>query len=233
MPVFHLTNELIFPPPQLAEHDGLLAVGGDLSEERLLLAYRSGIFPWYSEGEPILWWSPSPRLILEPRKFHLSKRLARTIRQKRFSVTIDTAFPQVIRACATSRTSQNEGTWITNEMIEAYCRLHESGYAHSVECRQDGKLVGGLYGIALGSVFFGESMFSHEPDASKIALKNLVDLLSSWRFDLIDCQIATDHLKRMGAEEMPGEEFLYRITDYIKKPNRCGKWSMAADQNQD
>ncbi len=226
MPVFQLSDELTFPPPQLAEHDGLLAVGGDLSKERLLLAYGMGIFPWYSEGEPILWWAPSPRLVLDPHEFHLSKRLARTIRQNRYTVTADTAFPKVIEACATSRTSHDEGTWITKEMREAYCHLHDAGYAHSVECWLDDELVGGLYGVSLGSVFFGESMFSHQPDASKIALKYLVDLLLSWQFDLIDCQITTEHLKRMGAKEISGDDFLSLLLTYTIKTTHRGPWTM-------
>jgi len=225
MPVFRLTDELIFPPPHLAEPDGLLAVGGDLSMERLLLAYRAGIFPWYSEGEPILWWAPSPRLILEPKDFHVSKRLARTIRQQRFTVTLDQAFSQVMQACATVDTRASAGSWITSDMIAAYCRLHEAGYAHSVECWQEDELVGGLYGVSLGTVFFGESMFSRVADSSKVALAGLVRQCLAWDFDCIDCQLPTRHLQGMGAREMDGEQFYPWLLECVTEPSRRGKWS--------
>ena len=176
MPVFLLDKDLVFPPPDLADEGGLLAIGGDLSEKRLLLAYRMGIFPWYSEGDPLLWWSPDPRLILLPEEFHVSRRLARVIRQGVFRITMDEAFGSVIRACAeTPRHDQGSrgsparpGTWITGEMVEAYCRLHAAGYAHSVECWREDELAGGLYGVSLGNCFFGESMFSRASDASKV-----------------------------------------------------------------
>lgn len=226
MPVFRLTAELSFPPPQLAEPDGLLAVGGDLSQERLLLAYRSGIFPWYSEGEPILWWAPSPRLILEPNHFHVPKRLARTIRQRRFRLTMDTAFHQVMEACGALRTAAGEGTWITREMLAAYCRLHDAGYAHSVECWDGDHLAGGLYGVSLGTVFFGESMFSRDRDSSKVALTGLVDYCIHHGFDFIDCQITTAHLKSMGAREMDGAEFYPRLQELVARPSRIGKWTL-------
>ncbi|MFA7346373.1 MAG: leucyl/phenylalanyl-tRNA--protein transferase, partial [Desulfurivibrionaceae bacterium] len=177
MPVFQLSDSLLFPPPALAEEDGLLAVGGDLSVPRLLLAYQHGIFPWYSPGEPILWWSPNPRLVLFPEEFHLSKRLGRTIRQQVFSTTFDTDFSGVINQCANLRLDDGQGTWLDEAMIQAYCELHELGHAHSVECRQEGKLVGGLYGVSLGAVFFGESMFSLVRDSSKVALAGLVERL--------------------------------------------------------
>lgn len=226
MPVFQLNDSLLFPPPALAREDGLLAVGGDLSLPRLLRAYRHGIFPWYSPGDPILWWSPNPRLVLFPDEFHLAKRLARTIRQKTFTTTFDTDFPAVIRACAQTRRNEKEaGTWLDEEMIQAYCRLHDEGYAHSVECRQGGKLVGGLYGVSLGAVFFGESMFSLVDDSSKIALAALVDLLKTWNFKLIDCQVGTGHLQRLGAREISGEEFSARLEEAMVKPTRQGRWS--------
>jgi len=224
MPVFQLDETISFPPPQLAREDGLLAVGGDLSPERLLLAYQLGIFPWYSPGEPVLWWSPDPRLVLFPDDFHLSRSLTRTIRAGVFNVTFDRDFPGVIRNCAEVRTASGEGTWIDEEMIAAYCRLHELGYAHSVECWQDTKLVGGLYGIALGGVFFGESMFSLAPDSSKVALAALVERLVYWEFDMIDCQVGTEHLKSLGAGEISGAEFWERLSLSVAKPTLQGNW---------
>jgi leucyl/phenylalanyl-tRNA--protein transferase len=224
MPVFQLSDSLIFPPPDLAREDGLLAVGGDLSVPRLLLAYEQGIFPWYSPGEPILWWSPNPRLVLFPEEFHLAKRLARTIRQQVFRITFDTDFARVIRACGQTRRKDGQGTWLDEAMIEAYCQLHALGHAHSVECWQDGELVGGLYGVALGAAFFGESMFSLVPDSSKVALAALVDRLKRWGFELIDCQVGTGHLQRLGAREISGEEFSARLAQAVGKTGRQGKW---------
>jgi leucyl/phenylalanyl-tRNA--protein transferase len=225
MPVFQLSDTLLFPPPALAREDGLLAVGGDLSVPRLLLAYQHGIFPWYSPGEPILWWSPDPRLVLFPAEFHLAKRLARTIRQQIFSITFDTAFAQVIKACGQTRRKEGQGTWLDEEMIRAYCELHDQGHAHSVECWQNGELVGGLYGVALGAVFFGESMFSLVPDSSKVALAGLVERLQDWDFELIDCQVGTGHLQRLGAREISGAEFSTRLAEAVAKPSRLGSWS--------
>lgn len=225
--IFGLTGDLIFPPPYLAREDGLLAIGGDLSVERLLLAYGQGIFPWYTEEDPILWWAPDPRLVLEPEKFHLAKRLARVIRQGRFHVTFDTAFEQVIRACAVPRAGKEQGTWLVPEMIEAYIRLHEAGYAHSVECWQGETLAGGLYGVALGGVFFGESMFARVSDSSKVAMAHLVKLLRQWQFALIDCQMTTSHLLSLGAREMPGYEFYSRLEKYVPLPGRPGSWTGA------
>ena len=204
MPVYQLTDKLIFPPAELAEEDGLLAIGGDLSPERLLLAYSSGIFPWFSEGDPILWWSPSPRLVIFPDEFIIPRRLSRLLRQKKFTVTMDKDFRQVITACATTDERQEKGTWITGDMLEAYCLLHDLGFAHSVECWQEDNLAGGLYGISLGGIFFGESMFSRQPNSSKIALLSLVKKLRQWDFDLIDCQMKTAHLMQFGAREIPG-----------------------------
>lgn len=227
MPVFQLTEELLFPPPQLARHDGLLAIGGDLSTERLLLAYSMGIFPWFAEGDPILWWAPDPRLILYPNELKVSKRLARTIRQNKFSITMDTCFGDVIKACAHIRLKQGEDTWITQGMIESYCRLHDLGYAHSVECWLNKKLVGGIYGIALGKAFFGESMFSKVSDSSKVALAYLVRYLLDNHFDFIDCQVRTDHLVRLGAREIPGEEFYIMLKKSIEKISLPGKWEFS------
>jgi len=225
MPVFQLSDSLLFPPPALAREDGLLAVGGDLSVPRLLLAYQHGIFPWYSPGEPILWWSPNPRLVLFPEEFHLSKRLGRTIRQQVFSITFDTDFSGVINQCANLRLDDGEGTWLDEAMIRAYCKLHELGHAHSVECWREGKLAGGLYGVSLGAVFFGESMFSLVRDSSKVALAGLVERLKGWDFELIDCQVGTGHLQRLGAREIPGEEFSARLAQAVAKPSRQGRWS--------
>lgn len=226
MPVFQLTEALLFPPPHLARPDGLLAVGGDLAPERLLLAYRSGIFPWFNEDDPILWWAPSPRLVLVPAEFKLAKRLARELRQGHFRVTFDQAFPAVIAACATVRTSQGQSTWIHPEMIAAYGQLHEQGYAHSVECWQGEELVGGLYGIGLGTIFFGESMFSRVANSSKAALALLADRLASWGFEWIDCQVSSAHLLSLGAKEIPGQEFYRRLAQGVNQPGRYGKWQI-------
>ncbi|MCX5770593.1 MAG: leucyl/phenylalanyl-tRNA--protein transferase [Candidatus Hydrogenedentes bacterium] len=223
MPVFRLSQEIVFPPPDLAVREGLLAVGGDLSPARLLLAYRSGIFPWYDEGEPILWWSPDPRMVLLPAQFHVSRRLARTLRA--FNVTWDTAFWEVIEACARAPRPGQDGTWIMPEMIEAYTRLHDLGYAHSVECRQDGRLVGGLYGVSLGRCFFGESMFHEVSDASKAALAALVQRAIEWGFGLIDCQVPNPHLVNLGAREIPRSKFLKLLEQCMDVPDRVGRWT--------
>ncbi len=225
MPVFQLADVLIFPPPELAREDGLLAVGGDLSPERLLLAYHHGIFPWYSPGEPLLWWAPDPRLVLFPAELRISRRLARTVRQHRFRVTFDQDFPAVIEACAGSRRSEVQGTWIDREMRDAYIRLHQLGYAHSVECWREDALAGGLYGVSLGGVFFGESMFSRERDGSKVALVHLVELLRRWKYDLIDCQLPTVHLKSLGAREISGADFYDLLQRSLSKDNRRGPWT--------
>ncbi len=187
----------------LAEPAGLLAAGGSLDVDWLLVAYRQGIFPWFNENEPILWWSPAPRTVLYPDRFHQSKSLQKLARQQRYQVTEDQAFRSVIEACAGEREGQ-QGTWINTQMIEAYVEMHQAGFAHSIECRRDGELVGGLYGIALGKVFFGESMFSREPNTSKLCLKHLVD---SDRYEMIDCQLPTEHLRSLGAIEISRTEF--------------------------
>ncbi len=197
-----------FPPVDLARPDGLLAVGGDLCVERLLTAYRYGIFPWFSEGEPILWWSPDPRLVLFPRELHIPKRLARTVRQRRFEVTCNLAFRKVIEHCRMVRKKRGESTWINQQMIDAYCRLYDIGYGLSVESWRQGELVGGLYGIMLGSVFFGESMFTIEKEASKVAFVHFVRFFSRRGLQLIDCQVETGHLKRFGARQIPRPLFV-------------------------
>lgn len=223
MPVFKLTRTLAFPPPDLAEPDGLLAVGGDLSESRLLLAYSMGIFPWYSEGYPLLWWSPSPRLVLIPEELKVSRSLRQVIRKGVFTVTMDTAFEQVIGQCAEISRKREKGTWITDAMREAYIRLHRSGYAHSVESWQEGELAGGLYGISLGSAFFGESMFARKSNASKVALAALVRYLAERGCTLIDCQVTTEHLLSLGAREVPRPEFLLMLQKALAAPMRKGK----------
>ncbi|HSR63055.1 MAG TPA: leucyl/phenylalanyl-tRNA--protein transferase [Gammaproteobacteria bacterium] len=190
----------------LSEPDGLLAIGGDLSSERLLDAYQRGIFPWYSEGQPILWWSPDPRWVLQPEKLKISRSLKKTMRKRPFRVTFDRAFDEVIKCCAEPRKDSIE-TWITREIIESYYELHRQGYAHSVECWQDDNLAGGLYGIALGRVFFGESMFSYKTDASKIALVHLCRILRKRQFVMIDCQVHSEHVERLGAEPLAQSRF--------------------------
>jgi leucyl/phenylalanyl-tRNA--protein transferase len=198
----------------LRSPNGLLAAGGDLGTARLLEAYRHGIFPWFSEGEPILWWSPDPRMVLFPNEFNISHSLRKTLRNGRHEVRFDSDFERVMRACAAPREGAN-GTWIHEEMIAAYCELHRLGYAHSVETWMDGELVGGLYGMALGRMFYGESMFSRKTDASKIALAHLATQLARWNFGMIDCQMNTPHLASLGAREIPRKEFIARLQDLI------------------
>ncbi len=225
MPVFQLSSEHhIFPPPELAEPNGLLAIGGDLSVERLVAAYRQGIFPWYGEGDPILWWFTSPRLILVPEEMYISRRLRRYYRNTDLRLSINHDFDQVISCCAAAPRKEGEGTWITKEMIQAYLRLHRRGYAHSVECWKGSTLVGGLYGISLGKVFFGESMFAAEPNSSKFALIHLVDFLISIDCRIIDCQMTTDHLVSLGAREMRGTKFRRLLDKYIATINENGAW---------
>ena len=227
MPVYLLSDDLVFPSPQLAPKEGLLAVGGDLSRERLLLAYRMGIFPWYSRYEPILWWSPDPRLVLYPGELRVSRSLQKTIKKGLFRVTLDQAFEAVITACAQSRTSADEGTWIVEEMVDAYCNLHESGFAHSVEAWREDKLVGGLYGVSLGRCFFGESMFTYISNASKVAFVALVKHLQALNFYLIDCQVTTPHLLKFGAREIPRARYLNELDKSLKPSTIKGQWSFA------
>ena len=224
MPVYQLIAEIVFPPPDHAEPDGLLAVGGDLSAERLLLAYRLGIFPWYSEGQPILWWSPDPRIILEPGEFHVSRRLSQTLRKGIFKVTFDRAFTEVIRGCAATLRKGQHGTWITTEMMDAYIRLHQMGFAHSAESWLDGEVVGGIYGISLGRCFFGESMFFTQTNASKVALATLVQQFMTWGFHMVDAQVTTEHLIRLGAKEIPRTIFLKRLQAALRYPTQKGSW---------
>ncbi|MHB1187654.1 leucyl/phenylalanyl-tRNA--protein transferase [Thiobacillus sp.] len=215
-----------FPPVEtaLADPNGLLAMGGDLSVERLLEAYRHGIFPWFNPGEPILWWSPDPRMVLVPGEVCVSRSLAKRIRNGGFEVRVDTAFAEVMRACAAPR-EDAFGTWISPAMIAAYTRLFDAGYAHSVETWHDGRLVGGLYGVAIGRMFYGESMFSREPDTSKIALVRLAQQLQRWEFGLIDCQMETPHLASMGARTMPRATFTARLAELVNLPHLPGPWT--------
>ena len=215
-----------FPPLEAAEDEpnGLLAVGGDLSTPRLLNAYRHGIFPWFSEGQPILWWSPNPRMVLFPDRLRVSRSLKKALRNKPFEITFDSRFDAVIRACSRPRKG-DPGTWITPEMQGAYSRLHTQGHAHSVEVWQQGQLVGGLYGIALGRVFFGESMFSRVTNASKIALTALCSSALDWGIELIDCQVYTDHLLSMGAEEITRENFQKQLRRYCPDGFQGSCWN--------
>lgn len=224
MPVFQLSDELIFPSPECAEKDGLLAIGGDLTKKRLILAYSMGIFPWYSEGWPILWWSPDPRLVLLPGELKISRSLRQFIKKDIYKITLDQAFERVIRNCAEVHKEKDGGTWITDEMIEAYIKLHSSGYAHSVESWWSDELVGGLYGVSLGSAFFGESMFNKKDNASRVAFVKLARQLFKWNFELIDCQVTTKHLMNHGATEIRRREFMQLLEKSIQPPNRKGKW---------
>ena len=218
-------HEVRFPPVDQASPEGLLAVGGDLRPERLLEAYRQGIFPWYNDDQPILWWSPDPRALLFPNKLHVSRSLKRSLRSRLFTVTLDTTFRHVMEQCAGPRPQYPEGgTWIINDMLDAYTRLHELGYAHSVETWQEGRLVGGLYGVAIGGAFFAESMFTRVDDASKVALVRLVTQLQAWNFRLIDCQQFSPHVRRFGAEEIPRRAFITHLNQALTLPDRRGRW---------
>ncbi len=220
-----LSDKIIaFPQTRHADENGLLAFGGDLSSARLLEAYKKGIFPWYSKGEPILWWSPDPRLVLFPNEIRISRSLKKTIKKKIFHITADTAFKSVITKCAQTRLEENGGTWITSDMVEAYCGLHESGHAHSVEAWMEGDLVGGLYGVAMGRCFFGESMFTIVSNASKVAFVRLVDFLKEASCDMIDCQVSTEHLINFGARHIPRSHFVKRLEKFMGEPVKTGRW---------
>lgn len=225
MPLFRLSKKIEFPPAWLARSDGLLCIGGDLSPTRLLLAYKNGIFPWFSKDEPFLWWSPDPRLVLFPKEINISKSLKKKIKKNRLKITVDRAFKQTIRSCAKPRERMHEGTWLVDEMIDSYIQLHHMGFAHSIETWRDNQLVGGLYGVCLGRSFFGESMFSFESDASKIALVALANHLRRQDFDLIDCQVTTDHLLSMGAHEISRNSFLDIISKSVKRKNLKNIWN--------
>ena len=225
-PVEHYT----FPPLEAATPEGLLAVGGDLSSGRLLSAYRRGIFPWYSAGQPILWWSPDPRTVLYPDALKISRSLKKTLRHRGYRVTSDQYFSDVIQACAKPRERNDDsGTWITPEMIKAYTTLNESGYAHSLEVWDQQTLIGGLYGVAIGRAFFGESMFSHSTDASKIALAALVRIISDKKFQLIDCQVPSEHLFSLGAKNVPRNIFSGQLQTALAVGSQPETWNYNFD----
>jgi len=219
-----------FPPAEraLREPNGLLAAGADLTPDRILDAYERGIFPWYSEGQPVLWWTPDPRMVLFPPELKLSRSLRKRLARRDVGVRADTAFEDVMRGCAAPR-SRQDGTWITARMADAYARLHRTGHAHSVETWRNGQLVGGLYGIALGRMFYGESMFAREPDASKIALAHLVRQIGRWGYGMIDCQMKTVHLARFGAREIPRADFMRKLRDLVNYPCRMEPWRLDDD----
>jgi leucyl/phenylalanyl-tRNA---protein transferase len=219
-----------FPPVQraLREPNGLLAAGGDLTLHRLLDAYRRGIFPWYSEGEPVLWWSPDPRMVLVPAEMSISRSLRKRIRSRVYEIRADTCFTKVMRACAEPRDGQS-GTWITEDIVTAYSALHAAGLAHSIEAWQDGTLIGGLYGVSIGRMFYGESMFTRAVDASKVSLAHLAQQLARWRFGMIDCQMQTSHLESMGARTISRRDFLAALSELINYPTPTGPWRLDDD----
>ena len=219
-----------FPPVEraLREPNGLLAAGADLSVPRLIEAYRGGIFPWYSDGQPVLWWSPDPRMVLVPGEFTLARSLRKRLAKRDYEIRVDGGFEQVIRACAAPRADQ-DGTWITADVIAAYAALARAGHAHSVETWIGGELAGGLYGVALGRMFYGESMFARTPDASKIALAHLVRQLGRWDYGMIDCQMATAHLARFGAREIPRREFMRKLSILVNYPDPARAWRFDDD----
>ncbi|MBK8169083.1 MAG: leucyl/phenylalanyl-tRNA--protein transferase [Sandaracinaceae bacterium] len=224
MPIYKLTDELVFPPPEGASREGIVAIGGDAWPDRLLLAYAQGIFPWPSDGLPLLWFSPNPRFVLVPKDAHVSRSLAKTIRRGEYEVRVDTAFDEVMTACAQAPRPGQDGTWITDELRAGYGELHRLGYAHSIETWRGGELVGGLYGVSLGRGFFGESMFAHAPDASKVATVALLGNLRAWDFAFIDCQVRTDHLERFGARNWPRKEFLAHLREALTHETKRGPW---------
>jgi leucyl/phenylalanyl-tRNA---protein transferase len=228
VPVFRLDERLVFPPVELAD-EGLLAVGGDLRPERLLLAYSQGIFPWYGKNLPILWHSPDPRMVLLPGELVVGRSLKKAIRRKPYELRLDTAFGEVLRGCADVPRPGQNGTWLIPDMVGAYTKMHELGFAHSAEAWLDGELVGGLYGMSLGGCFYGESMFALAPDASKIVFVALVRQLVAWGMTLVDCQVHTDHLERFGAREIPRVEFLRHLHEALQQPTRRGAWSFDLD----
>jgi len=228
LPVYKLDHRLWFPPVDLAE-DGLLAVGGDLRPERLLLAYANGIFPWYESGLPILWHSPDPRMVLDVKALHVPRSLRKAMRRRPYELRLDTAFRRVMLACARAPRPGQHGTWITDEMVDAYVRLHDLGLAHSVEAWRGDALVGGAYGVALGAMFFGESMFARADDASKIGFVTLVEQLRRWGTTYVDCQVFTEHLARFGAEEWPRRRYLDVLAVALDRPTRRGPWRFDPD----
>jgi len=228
MPVYRIPRQLVFPDPELAEPSGLLGVEGDLQPARLILAYRSGIFPWYSHEQPILWFSPDPRMVFEPSGVHVGRSLRKRLRRDDYQVTMDTAFARVIHACAEVPRDDQGGTWITGDMERAYTELHELGYAHSVEVWRENELVGGLYGVSIGGMFAGESMFSTATDASKVGFVRFAAQLQRWCFTLIDAQLHSDHLARLGGYEIPRHRYLERLAQALEAPTRPGPWRFDA-----
>jgi len=226
MPIYMLTDELRFPPPEGASAEGIVAVGGDFRPERLLLGYAQGIFPWPSEGLPLLWFSPDPRFVLDPERAHIPRSLKKRMRRDPYEIRFDTAFPDVIRACAEARRPGQRGTWIIDELVDGYQVLHALGFAHSIEAWHGDELVGGLYGVGLGRMFFGESMFAVAPDASKCAFAMLLAQLMAWGFALVDCQVHTEHLERFGAEEWPRAQFLAVLRASVGAETRRGPWQL-------
>ncbi|MDX2305476.1 MAG: leucyl/phenylalanyl-tRNA--protein transferase [Microscillaceae bacterium] len=224
MKYYFLDNRLIFPPVEMANEHGILAIGGDLSVSRLLLAYQSGIFPWFSPGEPILWWAPDPRFVLYPEKLYVSKSMRQLFKKQPFEVTLDQSFQKVIANCRQIPRKAQDGTWITEDMQEAYKDLHGLGYAHSVEVWQENELVGGLYGVSLGRCFFGESMFAKVSNASKYGFIFLVEKLREYQFQLIDCQVYTDHLGSLGAELIPRTQFMEELESSLQAETLIGNW---------
>src|SRR6266850_4200470 len=231
MPVFRLDDRLVFPPVHLAE-DGLLALGGDLKPERLLLGYSQGIFPWYAENLPILWHSPDPRMVMSTKDLTIPRSLRKTIRKRPYKLTVDTAFRDVLRGCAEVPRPGQTGTWLIPEMVDAYTKLFDLGFAHSIEAWREGELVGGLYGVSLGAAFFGESMFARAPDASKIAFVASLRQLDGWDIGLIDCQVHTDHLERFGAYEVTRLRYLEMLSRALDEPTKRGRWKLELDLEQ-
>lgn len=229
MPVYALPDEPAFPHPSLAEPGGLLGIGGDLSIDRLLLAYAMGIFPWYSDGDPVLWFSPDPRFVLKTAELKVGRSLRKRVRRGDFRITLDQAFVEVIRACRSAPRPGQDGTWITDDMVAAYTDLHAAGFAHSVEAWRGERLVGGLYGVSLGRSFSGESMFAREADASKVAFVWLVRQLERWGFPLVDCQMETPHLSRFGGRPMPRAHYLRALRDLVVPPIHGREWSFDND----
>ena len=230
MPVYQLGPDNVFPPAEHSNEEGVLAVGGDLSIDRLKLAYSQGIFPWYSDDLPIIWHSPDPRMVLLPADLKVNRSLKKAIKKEPYRLSMDTAFSQVIRECSVIPRPGQDGTWITNDMIDAYIKLHEAGFAHSVEAWDGPNLVGGLYGVSIGSAFFGESMFSKVDNASKIAFATFVEQLSIWNFKMVDCQVHTDHLEKFGATEWPRSKFLTALKSTNKSHTKTGLWSFKQDE---
>jgi leucyl/phenylalanyl-tRNA--protein transferase len=226
VPVYRLSDELVFPPPEGASREGLVAIGGDASPERLLLGYAQGIFPWPHEGYPLLWFSPDPRFVLVPTRAHLPRSLRKVMRRGTYEVRFDTRFVDVMRGCQEAYRPGQDGTWITDELVEGYGALHRLGFAHSVESYRDGELVGGLYGVGLGRMFFGESMFARAPDASKVAFAVLLAHLARWGFEIVDCQVHTEHLARFGAVEVRRKSFLATLRAAVAHETRRGPWQV-------